>query len=261
MIESYIIRLCNKNKYFILQDYKRSVYDKFGVHISTSLIYNIFKKNKYTLRTASQINIRKFISTNINYYNYYYNIFRHKLNYKKCVFLDESRFNNSITNKKIRYLRGYQVVNVNNFNYMESINLILMINYKGAFYELDEDNFNQISFLKFIVKSIKNGFLKRGMILILDNCSIHKGKKIKTILIHILQSHGIRLLFLPKYSPELNAAEYCFKLLKNFIKSRRSFGNLYSLIFFSNRKLLKKKNLKKFIKQVLYRSIKTKYFK
>jgi hypothetical protein len=49
-----------------------------------------------------------------------------------------------------------------------------MVSYKDYFFQIDEENFEQIGFLKFIIKSINSGFLKPGMILILDNCwSLH----------------------------------------------------------------------------------------
>ncbi len=92
---------------------------------------------------------------------------------------DESRFNNRLISKKIRYLCGYKVVDVDKFDNSESINLILMISSKKYYYQVDEDNFNHITFLKFIVN---DGFLKRNQILIMDNCSIHKAKKIREIL-------------------------------------------------------------------------------
>ncbi len=56
-------------------------------------------------------------------------------------------------------------------------------------------------------------------VIILDNAKIHHNED----LIDYLQAFGIRVEFLPPYSPDLNPIELAFSVLKNFLKNNRDF--------------------------------------
>ncbi len=56
--------------------------------------------------------------------------------------------------------------------------------------------------------------LKPGDIVIADNLGSHKGKAVR----QALRAVGARLLFLPKYSPDLNPIEQVFAKLKHFLR-------------------------------------------
>jgi putative transposase len=56
--------------------------------------------------------------------------------------------------------------------------------------------------------------LKRGDIVVADNLGSHKGKAVK----RAIKAAGARLLFLPKYSPDLNPIEQVFAKLKTLVR-------------------------------------------
>ena len=56
--------------------------------------------------------------------------------------------------------------------------------------------------------------LKPGDIVIMDNLGSHKGKAVR----RAIRAVGARLLFLPKYSPDLNPVEQFFAKLKHFLQ-------------------------------------------
>jgi transposase len=56
--------------------------------------------------------------------------------------------------------------------------------------------------------------LKPGDIVILDNLGSHKGKAVR----QAVRAVGARLLFLPKYSPDLNPIEQVFAKLKALLR-------------------------------------------
>ena len=64
--------------------------------------------------------------------------------------------------------------------------------------------------------------LKPGDVVILDNLGSHKGKAVR----RAVRDVGARLVFLPKYSPDLNPNKQAFAKLKGFIRKRapRSFA-------------------------------------
>lgn len=57
--------------------------------------------------------------------------------------------------------------------------------------------------------------LKPGMVLVIDNASFHKSKKI----IEIIESVGCSVLFLPPYSPDFNPIEHFWSAVKHAIRS------------------------------------------
>lgn len=57
--------------------------------------------------------------------------------------------------------------------------------------------------------------LKPGDIVVLDNLGSHKGKAIR----RAIRAAGARLLFLPKYSPDLNPIEQFFAKLKHHLRA------------------------------------------
>jgi putative transposase len=56
--------------------------------------------------------------------------------------------------------------------------------------------------------------LKPGDIVVLDNLGSHKGKTVR----RAIRAAGARLLFLPKYSPDLNPIEQVFAKLKHLLR-------------------------------------------
>lgn len=56
--------------------------------------------------------------------------------------------------------------------------------------------------------------LKPGDIVIMDNLGSHRGPAVR----RLIRSVGARLLFLPKYSPDLNPIEQVFAKLKHFLR-------------------------------------------
>ena len=56
--------------------------------------------------------------------------------------------------------------------------------------------------------------LKPNDIVVLDNLGSHKGKAVRKA----VKAAGARLLFLPKYSPDLNPIEQVFAKIKGFVR-------------------------------------------
>ena len=70
--------------------------------------------------------------------------------------------------------------------------------------------------------------LKPGDVVILDNLGSHRSKAVR----HAIRKAGARLLFLPKYSPDLNPIEQVFSKLKHMLKKAqaRSYDGLLHAI-------------------------------
>lgn len=70
--------------------------------------------------------------------------------------------------------------------------------------------------------------LKPGDIVVMDNLGSHKSKAVR----QAIRSAGAKLLFLPKYSPDLNPIEQLFAKLKHLLRqaARRTTDGVYEAI-------------------------------
>lgn len=80
-----------------------------------------------------------------------------------------------------------------------------------------------MSFEAFIIRKLVPNFWP-GYCVILDNCSIHKGKEIEAA----IAKAGASLIYLPPYSPDFNPIENFWSKLKNILRSLcpRTYQNL-----------------------------------
>src|SRR5436190_19812478 len=60
--------------------------------------------------------------------------------------------------------------------------------------------------------------LQAGDIVILDNLGVHKAKRVQ----RLLRAHGVQLLFLPAYSPDLSPIENAFAKLNASLRRVRA---------------------------------------
>jgi len=74
----------------------------------------------------------------------------------------------------------------------------------------------QWDFVSFVLHLVESDFLKEGDFFIVDNASVHHGSAF-SVLCDLLATVGVNLIFLPKYSPELNPCEKVFALIKGHL--------------------------------------------
>lgn len=69
----------------------------------------------------------------------------------------------------------------------------------------------------FFVEELLAPTLKRGEMVFLDNCPIHKMDEIE----EAIAARGAWAIFLPRYSPDLNPIENCWSKVKAILRSRK----------------------------------------
>lgn len=79
---------------------------------------------------------------------------------------------------------------------------------KGSF---DGDSF--AGFLRGLLPNM-NPYPGPCSVLVMDNCQIHHIEEVE----ELCHEHGVRLLYLPPYSPDLNPIEECFSFVKAYIR-------------------------------------------
>jgi transposase len=72
--------------------------------------------------------------------------------------------------------------------------------------------------------------LKPNQVVIMDNASIHKSKKVRKL----IESVGAKLVYLPPYAPHLNIIEHYWVNLKKFVaKIRHKFTSFQEALDFA----------------------------
>jgi transposase len=100
-----------------------------------------------------------------------------------------------------------------------SCNMISAITNLGRLnFMVFQENFNEVIFLKFLKRLIRQA--DRKVFLIVDQHRAHKSKKIKGWL--RLNENNIRLFYLPSYCPELNPDEFLNQDVKANVGKKRS---------------------------------------
>ena len=78
-----------------------------------------------------------------------------------------------------------------------------------------------LHFLHFVVSCLGRGHIRGGDVLVLDNASIHSGQGVRRAVVTIFDFLGVRLIYLPTYSPELNPVELLWALVKREMRLHR----------------------------------------
>lgn len=110
----------------------------------------------------------------------------------------------------------------------------------GFYCSVPRESSNTASdFLIFIAHCIRVGVLRPGDVLVMDNSTVHWSQEISLLLDAIFEAAEVsvascifvsifaqvEVLFLPKYSPELNPCENVFGMVKTFIRNERGRGH------------------------------------
>ena len=76
--------------------------------------------------------------------------------------------------------------------------------------------------------------LKQGTVVVMDNASFHRKNRLNDI----AKKYGIKIIFLPPYSPELNPIEHFWNWLKKKIADSVSYFQKFDDVLYSIFKVL-----------------------
>ena len=147
-------------------------------------------------------------------------------------FFDESLVVKTTANRTYGHsLKGTQAVEVKRY----SSNCTFTINLLHVLFGVDNYNIlegasNGLEMLEFFDESLQiidengNAVLPQGDTVVMDNCRFHHGRYAKNQLREILENRGVTLIFQPPYSPEFNSFEFCFRVMKAYLREHEQFA-------------------------------------
>jgi transposase len=132
----------------------------------------------------------------------------------KLVFLDESGSNMALTRLYARAPRGRRARGSVPCNRGKNVTLIASLSLEGIGETLLMEGAANTQIFEIYVEQILVPSLRPGQIVIMDNLSIHKGKKVR----ELIEARGCQVLFLPTYSPDLSPIEEAFSKMKTVLR-------------------------------------------
>lgn len=109
----------------------------------------------------------------------------------------------------------------------------------------------------FVLYLLEIRFLEYGDIFVVDNCSIHTQGENQFLVEALWYQHGVLMMPLPPYTPELNPTELVFNTMAARIKANRSRsiiepGDAFTEIVQSEFSAMSRKDVKKFFRHCGY---------
>lgn len=139
---------------------------------------------------------------------------QHELDPDRLVFIDETWAKDNMTRLRGRCPRGRRLIGKIPLARWQTTTFIAALRRNAMTAPLVLDGpIDGPSFLAY-VEQLLCPTLKPGDIVILDNLGSHRGDKVRLA----IEARGAGLLFLPKYSPDLNPIENAFAKLKTGLR-------------------------------------------
>jgi transposase len=135
----------------------------------------------------------------------------------QMVFLDESGVHLGMTRLFGRALSGERAHGSRPKNRGKNITMISAISVKEVLATLTYEGGTDIfAFMTFITQMLVP-VLWVGAILLMDNLNVHLDRQVK----EAVETAGAKVIFLPKYSPDLSPIELLWSKIKEFLRSRK----------------------------------------
>jgi transposase len=132
----------------------------------------------------------------------------------RLIFLDESGCNTAMTPRYARAPIGERAQASRPVNRGKNISIVGAVRLRGVVaLRSFEGAINVVKFLDFLERDLLP-YTRAGDVLVMDNLSIHRDPKV----IAKISQAGVRVLFLPPYSPEFNPIELYWSSFKSTLR-------------------------------------------
>jgi transposase len=140
-----------------------------------------------------------------------------ELDPKDMIFIDETGVNQGMVRQFARALSGERAHGSKPKNRGKNTTIIGAMSLEEVLATLTfQGGTNTQAFLTFITE-VLGPVLWAGAIVLMDNLNVHLNEQVRTA----IEATGARLVFLPKYSPDLSPIELLWSKIKQFLRSRK----------------------------------------
>ena len=137
---------------------------------------------------------------------------------ERLVFVDECSTNIGLVPRYARAPRGERAFGKAPRNWGKNVTLISSITLEGMGASMSIEGSADGESFSLYLKEVLCPALKRGQIVVMDNLSVHKSKRVR----ELIEQRECELWFLPPYSPDLNPIEEAFSKAKGILKKAKA---------------------------------------
>jgi transposase len=137
---------------------------------------------------------------------------------ERFVFVDECSTNISLSPIYARAPKGERARGKAPRNWGKNVSLVCAIDSGGVKPSMSVEGAVDGRAFEAYVECFLVPELKRGQIVVMDNLSVHKSKRVR----RLIEQAGAALLFLPPYSPDFNPIEQAFSKVKGLLRRAAS---------------------------------------
>ena len=145
----------------------------------------------------------------------------------RLKFMDEAGFalSEAVNKKRGHAPKGQRAIEVQSFHKTANLTLSLLLGLDGTVFSTFVDGAsNQVEFLRFFDEAGTSfnddgtAVLQPGDVVVVDNATIHRFDA-ERVLRQFFNNIGVKFIFLPKYSPDMNPVEFAFNFIRTMLKS------------------------------------------
>lgn len=136
------------------------------------------------------------------------------LHAEDLVFLDESGVNRAMTPLYGRSRKGERAYGEAPRNYGKNITLLGALTTDGILACMQVEEATTADVFESFIRQVLLPVLRPGQVVLMDNLAAHK----RVATLRLLESAGVRVRFLPRYSPEYNPIEGAWSKLKGLLR-------------------------------------------
>jgi transposase len=141
------------------------------------------------------------------------------------VMFDEAGFRLVPVYKRVWFFRGEKPQSVFFWSKKKLEIFGALVDGKKFYYEW-YDSLNTLTYLSFLINFMEQLPKKKKYVFLLDNAGYHKTNTIRNFLARF---KNVIVEFFPPYSPELNATETCWKIIRQNVTNSTYFPTLESM--------------------------------
>jgi transposase len=140
---------------------------------------------------------------------------RKNLDPRRLIFIDETWAKTNMTRLRGRALRGERLIDKSPHGHWKTTTLIAALGLEGVRCSAVVDGAVNSDVFGAFVKQVLVPELRPGDIVVMDNLSSHKGRRIR----RLIERVGAAVEYLPPYSPDLNPIEMVFSKIKQLLRT------------------------------------------
>lgn len=215
--ESYLQSLLSKEVDLTLEELRNRYAGVYGVLVSIGTMYNTLERLNITRKKKTFSDPKK-SSPEVKIKKEKYDEQLEIIEPEKRFYLDETGSCLNMTPVYGRSEQGKRVYDKRPTNPGTRINTVAVLSEEGIKAQYNYTGSLNADFFITYLNTFVLPILTNGQTLILDNHPVHRAKSVQSF----LKQNGIKFLYLPPYSPDLNPIEEAFSKFKQYIKKQKS---------------------------------------